>query len=113
MIENGIVGVFGPFSEENSNAVQSICDAKEIPHIEARWDDVPVNGTIVNVYPYPDILTKTYIDILEAWKWDDFVILYENNESLLRIFGLLEKYDNRGYQIIVRQLDKYNSGNYR
>lgn len=34
LLENGIVGIFGPFSEDNSNTVQSICDLKEIPHIE-------------------------------------------------------------------------------
>lgn len=113
LLEEGVVGILGPVSEDNSNIVQSICDAKEIPHIEVRWDDLPLNGTIVNVYPYPDVLTRTYLDILDAWDWEEFVILYENNESLKRVFELLKLYDNKGHKIIVRQLDKNHTGNFR
>lgn len=113
LMEQGIVGVFGPHSKDNSNTVQSICDTNEIPHIETRWNDVPVNGTIVNVYPHPNVMTRTYLDLLDNWNWEDFVILYENNESLKRVHELLKLYNKKGLYIIVRQLDKSKTGNYR
>ncbi|KAJ8927386.1 hypothetical protein NQ314_020161 [Rhamnusium bicolor] len=69
-----------------------------------RWDDHPLNGTIVNVYPYPDVLTRTYIDIIEAWGWKDFVILYENNESLQRVGELLKIFVPTKHRIVIRQL---------
>lgn len=34
LLEEGIVGVLGPLTEDNSNVVQSILDLKEVPHIE-------------------------------------------------------------------------------
>ncbi|CAG9860825.1 unnamed protein product [Phyllotreta striolata] len=114
LLEEGIVGIFGPFSEDNSNTVQSICDLKEIPHIEARWDDYPQNGTLVNVYPFPDTLTKTYYDLITAWGWKNFVILYENNESLQRVGELTKLFDPKVHRIVVRQLNSAKSGgNYR
>lgn len=108
LLEEGVIGIFGPFLEDNSNVVQSISDLKEIPHIEVRWDDHPLNGTIVNVHPYPDVLTRTYLDIIETWGWKDFVILYENNESLQRVGELLKLFDPIKHKIIIRQLkDEY------
>ncbi|KAJ8944594.1 hypothetical protein NQ318_006008 [Aromia moschata] len=104
LLENGVIGIFGPLSEENSNVIQSICDLKEIPHIEVRWDDRPQNGTIVSIYPYPDILTRTYINIIDSWKWTDFVILYENNESFQRVGELLKSFSPSKHRIVVRQL---------
>ncbi|CAH1176214.1 unnamed protein product [Phaedon cochleariae] len=105
LLEQGVVGIFGPFTEDNSNVVQSICDLKEIPHIEVRWDDHSLNGTIVNVHPYPDMLTRTYYDIIINWKWNDFVILYENNESLQRVGELLKLFEPSKQRIVVRQLE--------
>lgn len=34
LLEEGIVGILGPLTEDNSNVVQSILDLKEVPHIE-------------------------------------------------------------------------------
>ncbi|KAJ8982466.1 hypothetical protein NQ317_000424 [Molorchus minor] len=105
LLENGIIAIFGPSSEENSNVIQSICDLKEIPHIEVRWDDHPQNGTIINLHPFPDVLTRTYISIIDAWGWKDFVILYENNESLQRVGELLKSYLPAKHRIVVRRLN--------
>ncbi|XP_018563904.1 glutamate receptor ionotropic, kainate 2-like isoform X2 [Anoplophora glabripennis] len=104
LLEKGVIAIFGPSLEDSSNVVQSITDAKEIPHIEVRWDDHPQNGTIVNIHPYPDVLTRTYLDIIEAWGWRDFVILYENNESLQRVGELLKMFNPSKHRIVVRQL---------
>ncbi|KAG5882511.1 hypothetical protein JTB14_033312 [Gonioctena quinquepunctata] len=105
LLENGVVGILGPFSEDNSNVVQSVCDLKEVPHIEVRWDDYPLNGTVVNIHPYPDTLMKTYYDIIVAWGWKDFVILYENTESFQRVGELLKLFEPSKQRIVVRQLN--------
>ncbi|CAH0559162.1 unnamed protein product [Brassicogethes aeneus] len=113
LIQEGVVGILGPVSEDNSNVMQSILDLKEIPHIDVRWDDQPLNGTVVNVYPYPDVMTRVYLTILNEWQWESFVILYENNESLFRVAELLKLFHDSGSKIVVRQLDKHKTGNYR
>ncbi|KAJ8921823.1 hypothetical protein NQ315_008455 [Exocentrus adspersus] len=110
LLEDNVIGIFGPMVEDNSNMVQSICDVKEIPQIEVRWDDYPLNGTIVSLYPYPDELTKTYLDIIETWGWRDFVILYENDESLQRVGELLKNFVPNTHRMVIRQLkDDYRT----
>lgn len=114
LMEERIVGIFGPSTEENANGVQSICDEKEIPYIETRWDDQQRRGSaLVNIHPYPAVMSKAYVDVVKAWEWKSFTILYEDYNGLSRVNELLKMYDNKGFSVVVRQLDKYKSGNYR
>lgn len=114
LMNNGVVGIFGPSTEVNANGIQSICDAKEIPYIETRWDDQLRRGSaFVNTYPYPPVMSRAYVDVVKAWEWKSFTILYEDYSSLSRVNELLKMYEAKTYSIVVRQLDKYGSGNYR
>lgn len=114
LLAKGVVGIFGAVSSENSNGVQSVCDTKEIPHIETRFKvDQIRGGCQINLFPYAPVLSRVFVDIVQAWNWASFTILYETNEGLSRIGELLKIYDHHGYTIVVRQLDKFRSGNYR
>lgn len=53
------------------------------------------------------------MEIIETLGWKTFTILYEDNASLLRISELLKIRTNKDYRIVVRQLDKDGTGNYR
>lgn len=60
--------------------VQSICDAKELPHIETRWD--PVNKMAsINTFPDPHTLSNVFSDLVKAFEWESFTIIYENGKS--------------------------------
>ena len=37
-LSQGVAALFGPNSPYTAHHVQSICDSKEIPHIETRYD---------------------------------------------------------------------------
>lgn len=114
LLSIGIAGIFGPVTEENANIVQSICDNKEIPHIEARWNVNQERETcLANVYPHPKVLARIFIDIIKEKSWKGFTVLYENSTSLVRIGEILKIYDKKGYHISLRQLDENNAGNYR
>ncbi|KAG5882512.1 hypothetical protein JTB14_033313 [Gonioctena quinquepunctata] len=79
----GVVAIFGPRSFDNINIVQSICDSKEVPHIITRWNNWPLrDSSEINFYPHPPLLTKAYFDILMAWEWKTFTVLYEDDEGL-------------------------------
>lgn len=41
---------------------------------------------------------------MDVYEWKDFTILYEDDDSLVRVNRLLEKYDPKGYTVTVRQL---------
>ncbi|RWS23165.1 glutamate receptor: ionotropic kainate 3-like protein, partial [Leptotrombidium deliense] len=62
--------------------VQSICDALEIPHIETRLDfQLQRDDLSINLYPRPSMLARAYVDIVNAWGWKHFAIVYEENEG--------------------------------
>ena len=57
----GVAALFGPNSPYTAHHVQSICDSKEIPHIETRWDYRvgPIREQYsINLFPYPPSLSK-------------------------------------------------------
>lgn len=63
--------------------IQSVCDAKEIPHIDLRYDPTDTS-TSINMYPEAEALTQAYLEIVQTFGWDSFTILFENGE---KIFG--------------------------
>lgn len=78
MMKNGVSGiVHGPLSPESAVHVQNICDTKEMPLLETRYDP-NTQQPIINLYPHPDMLAKMFLDLVEAWEWDTFTIIYES-----------------------------------
>lgn len=62
MLTNGVAGMFGPSVGDTSPIVQSICDYKEIPHIQTRWDINQKRGSCqINLYPHPRTLAKVIL----------------------------------------------------
>lgn len=82
LLENGVVAIFGPLSRITSMHVQSICDALEIPHVKTQWDfQLQRDDLSINLYPRPSVLARAYVDLVKAWNWKSFVIVYEDNEG--------------------------------
>ncbi len=80
----GVVAIFDPFDGHISHHIQSICDAKDIPHIETRWEfkNNRNDPESINLFPKTSLLTKAYVDIVKAWNWEHFAIVYENSEGM-------------------------------
>lgn len=38
LLEIGAITIFGPYNPDNFDAIQSVCDAKEVPVIQTRWN---------------------------------------------------------------------------
>ncbi|KAF5301502.1 hypothetical protein FQR65_LT08805 [Abscondita terminalis] len=106
MLEEGLVGIVGPTSSFVSPYIQSMCDSKDIPLIEIHWDPGQrKNDFLVNIHPAPSELSKSFVDILRSWEWGSFTIIYENDDSLIKISSLLEIYNNyTQYTTTLRQL---------
>ncbi|XP_044762495.1 glutamate receptor ionotropic, kainate 2-like [Coccinella septempunctata] len=114
LLSQGVVAILGPRNGKNFEAVQSVCDAKEIPVIQTTWNAKPLrDSTVINIFPHPTILSQAYLDFLRVWNWKRFTILYDNDESLIRLNEVLKLTLDRSYVIIVRKLDQYNTGIYR
>ncbi|XP_034252804.1 glutamate receptor ionotropic, kainate 2-like isoform X2 [Thrips palmi] len=109
LLQSGVAAIFGPQSGQTASHVQSICDTMEVPHLETRWDfRIRRESCLVNLYPHPSALSKAYVDIVRAWGWRTFTIIYENNEGLVRIQDLLKAHGPSEFPIAVRQLGDGN-----
>lgn len=85
LLENGSIALFGPLNGKLYRHVQSILDSLEIPHLECHWNTMrqSKNQLSVNIYPKHSIISRAFIDIVKAWNWKSFVIVYEVNEGKL------------------------------
>ena len=81
-IKEGIAAVFGPINNVARAHVQSICNAFEIPHLQAQWDPrEPRDYFSISVYPDAFTLSKAYADLIKEWKWKQFTVIYEDNDG--------------------------------
>ncbi|XP_014247018.1 glutamate receptor ionotropic, kainate 2-like isoform X3 [Cimex lectularius] len=109
LLRSGVAAIFGPQSSQTASHVQSICDTMEIPHLETRWDyRLRRESCLVNLYPHPTILSKAYVQLVEAFGWKSFTIIYESNEGLVRLQELLKAHGPSDFPIAVRQLPEGN-----
>ncbi|KAF6211502.1 hypothetical protein GE061_012014 [Apolygus lucorum] len=105
LMKAGVVGIVGPHSTEMSNHVQSLCDTMEIPHISARWDGQQRRSScLVNLYPHPAVLAQAAADVVRAWDWRGFTILYDDFNALRKIGELVKIADDKGLTVSVRQI---------
>ncbi|BET00801.1 kainate selective glutamate receptor activity [Nesidiocoris tenuis] len=105
LMSKGVVAIVGPHSPATSNHVQSLCDTMEIPHISARWDPHQRRSScLINLYPHPSVLAQASADIVRAWDWSGFTLLYDDSNALRRMSSMLKIADDKGYSIAVRQL---------
>lgn len=105
--------IFGPTDESSAIHAANLCDTKEIPYIDTRWDLLSAIP-IVNMYPDASTLAEMVTDLVLAAQWQSFTILYENPDWLPRISKLLELYDPKGDTITIKRIDVgLSTKNYR
>nr|AKI28993.1 ionotropic receptor CG5621 [Bactrocera dorsalis] len=113
MLRQNLVAVFGPTTDLAAKHAMSICDAKELPFIDTRWD-FAVQMPTVNLYPHASQLAVALKDLVVALEWTDtFTIIYETGEFLPTVNQLLEMYGTMGPTITVRRYELDLNGNYR
>lgn len=92
LLSMGVVAIFGPMSGSASQHIQAICDSLEVPHIEMKngMSLTPVDLAI-DLYPSYDVLARAYIDLIRAWNWTSFAIVYESSEAMIRLQDMFKE----------------------
>ncbi|XP_057367560.1 glutamate receptor ionotropic, kainate 2-like [Daphnia carinata] len=104
MLRNGLAAVLGPSSLSTSSHVQSICDALEIPHVNTGCQTrLRRTQYAINLHPHPTALGQAYVDVIRTWNWKTFTILYEEEDSMVRLQHLI-KASTSGYKINVQKM---------
>lgn len=78
----GVAAIFGPSHSSSANAVQSICNALGVPHIQTRWKhQVSDNKDSFYVSLYPDFssLSRAILDLVQFFKWKTVTVVYDDS----------------------------------
>lgn len=78
----GVAAIFGPSHSSSANAVQSICNALGVPHIQTKWKhQVADNRDVFYVNLYPDFssLSRAILDLVHFFKWKTVTVVYDDS----------------------------------
>ena len=79
-MSNGVSAIFGPQDPLLGGHIQSLCDALDIPHIEARLDlETEMKEFSINLYPSPHIIGKALRDLVIYLNWTKIAVIYEDD----------------------------------
>lgn len=105
----GIGAIFGPSSPYTSSIVGSIAGVLEIPHIVTHWQPYLLNekyhSMTVNMYPDSEVLAAALCDLVDDYDWTTFTIIYDDDDSLIRLKDVIGKHEPDDHPITVRQID--------
>ncbi|XP_023312527.1 glutamate receptor ionotropic, kainate 3, partial [Anoplophora glabripennis] len=110
---NGVAAVIS-FESLTSAVQESICDHFEVPYIMTSWRPSTTRrtNTVVNFFPEDQLYAQALAEVVKSLRWSSAVILYESEEGLLRMRGILElrdfKHDSEKNNILVKQLGAGN-----
>ena len=79
-MEIGIQAIFGPTDPVLGPHVQSICEALDVPHLEARIDLEPFSKEFsINLHPGQEYMNKAFRDLIIFLNWTKVAIIYEED----------------------------------
>ncbi|XP_077397178.1 glutamate receptor ionotropic, kainate 1 isoform X2 [Festucalex cinctus] len=103
----GVGAVFGPSHSSSVSAVQSICNALEVPHIQTRWKHPSVDNRdsfYINLYPEYASISRAVLDVVQYYKWKTVTVVYEDATGLIRLQELIKAPSRYSIKIKIRQL---------
>lgn len=86
----GVSAIFGPQDAMLSGHIQSLCDALDIPHIEARIDiEQEIKEFSINLYPTPIMLGNAIRDLIKYLNWTKIAVIYEDDVCEYYIYAYM------------------------
>ncbi|ESO92173.1 hypothetical protein LOTGIDRAFT_121144, partial [Lottia gigantea] len=112
-VELNTVAVLGPRSSNLAGFVNSLCASLQLPHLELRMDTIanPAPGLSINLYPDIETLSKAFIDVIRYYGWKQMLVIYGTKDDLLKVQSVIRGAYDQAFEIMVRQVDKYNMRN--
>ncbi|XP_055858131.1 glutamate receptor ionotropic, kainate 2 isoform X2 [Episyrphus balteatus] len=103
-LESGVQVIFGPSDPLLGGHIQSICEALDIPHVEARIDlDQSVREFSINLYPSQTHMNIAYRDLMAYLNWTKVAIIYEEDNGLFKQQELMRTTATSKAEMYIRQ----------
>ncbi|XP_063985282.1 glutamate receptor ionotropic, kainate 1-like isoform X2 [Diachasmimorpha longicaudata] len=110
-LSRSVQSIFGPTDPLLGAHIQSICEALDVPHLEARMDFEPTFKEFsINLYPSQDHLNKAFKDLMSFLNWTRVAIIYEENYGLFKLQDLVKSPPTTRTEMYIRQA---GPGSYR
>nr|XP_045621985.1 glutamate receptor ionotropic, kainate 2-like [Procambarus clarkii] len=105
----GVQAMFGPFDPLLGSHIQSITDALDIPHLEARLDIEPQEKEFsINLFPSHLYLNQAYKDMIQFLKWKKVAIIYEEDFGLMKLQEIIRSPPSKTIEMYIRQGHPHN-----
>ncbi|XP_064413496.1 glutamate receptor ionotropic, kainate 1 [Latimeria chalumnae] len=107
----GIAAVFGPSHSSSVSAVQSICNALEVPHVQTRWKHPTADNKdtfYINLYPDYAAISRAVLDLVLYYDWKTVTVVYEDSTGLIRLQELIKAPSRYNIKVKIRQLPSGN-----
>ncbi|NWZ97991.1 GRIK1 protein, partial [Nesospiza acunhae] len=107
----GVAALFGPAHSSSVSAVQSICNALEVPHIQTHWKHPTVDNRdafYINLYPDYAAISRAVLDLVLYFNWKVVTVVYEDSTGLIRLQELIKAPSRYNIKIKIRQLPSGN-----
>lgn len=79
-MEFGVQAIFGPSDPILGAHIQSICEALDVPHLEARIDFEPFSKELsINLHPSQEFMNRAFRDLMIYLNWTKVAIIYEED----------------------------------
>ncbi|XP_034245115.1 glutamate receptor ionotropic, kainate 2-like [Thrips palmi] len=103
-MEMGVQAVFGPTDPLLGAHIQSICEALDVPHLEARLDMEPHTREFsVNLHPSQHLINTAFKDLITFLNWTRVAIVYEQEHGLFKLQELVKAPPNTRTDMYIRQ----------
>ncbi|XP_066261896.1 glutamate receptor ionotropic, kainate 2-like [Euwallacea similis] len=108
--DNGLTAILG--TETSDDTLKSVSDFLGVPYIETVWSPRGSKQfeTSFSIYPEASLLSQAYGAIVESLDLKTFAVVYENEESLVKMQDVLKlqefQADSKKNSIILKKLDE-------
>ncbi|XP_065161284.1 glutamate receptor ionotropic, kainate 2 isoform X2 [Atheta coriaria] len=103
-MEFGVQGIFGPSDPVLGAHIQSICEALDVPHLEARIDFEPVSKELsINLHPSQEHMNRAFKDLMTFLNWTKVAIIYEEDYGLFKLQELVKAPAAARTEMYIRQ----------
>ncbi|XP_015781956.1 glutamate receptor ionotropic, kainate 2-like isoform X1 [Tetranychus urticae] len=108
-VTSGVISIFGPQDPLLGIHVQSLCDALDIPHMEARLQNLGEAGHSkefsINLHPGSAAMSDSLRDLIIYLNWTKVAVLYEDDMSLIGLQELIKPPLPKNVQFVFRKTE--------
>nr|QZH55031.1 ionotropic glutamate receptor 9 [Achelura yunnanensis] len=107
---NGLVALIDVRPTEGiCDIICLLCNKLKINHLSVGWqmpESFSINNYTLAYHPPYEVISKAYATLIRNLQWDKFAILYEDDDSLLKLQEVINTWPDNNEPIIYIKLDQ-------